>query len=70
LLLVLGKLCLHQELWSKAQNYLDASNSITPSRAAYMALGHLSEKLQRPDEAFKYFQKAMALAQEQTNNMA
>ncbi|MDQ3267825.1 MAG: heme biosynthesis protein HemY [Pseudomonadota bacterium] len=63
LLLVLGKLCLHQGLWSKAQNYLDASNSITPTSAAYTALGHLSEKLQQPDEAFKYFQKAMALAQ-------
>lgn len=63
LLLVLGKLCLHQGLWSKAQNYLDASNSIVPSSAAYTTLGHLSEKLQRPDEAFKYFQKAMALAQ-------
>ncbi|MFZ1811889.1 MAG: heme biosynthesis protein HemY, partial [Candidatus Nitrotoga sp.] len=63
LLLVLGKLCLHQGLWSKAQNYLDASNSIAPSSAAYTTLGHLSEKLQQPDEAFKYFQKAMALAQ-------
>jgi len=63
LLLVLGKLCLHQGLWSKAQNYLDASNSIAPSSAAYTALGHLSEKLQQPDDAFKYFQKAMALAQ-------
>ncbi|MBL0037896.1 MAG: heme biosynthesis protein HemY [Nitrosomonadales bacterium] len=63
LLLVLGKLCLHQGLWSKAQNYLDASNSIVPSSAAYTTLGHLSEKLQQPDEAFKYFQKAMALVQ-------
>ncbi len=63
LLLVLGKLCLHQELWSKAQNYLDASNSIAPSSAAYTALGHLSEKLHQSDEAFKYFQKAMALTQ-------
>ncbi|RFC36055.1 MAG: HemY protein [Candidatus Nitrotoga sp. LAW] len=63
LLLVLGKLCLHQGLWSKAQNYLDASNSIAPSSAAYTALGYLSEKLQQPDEAFKYFQKAMMLAQ-------
>ena len=63
LLLVLGKLCLHQGLWSKAQNYLDASNSIAPSSAAYTALGHLSEQLQQPDEAFKHFQKAMALAQ-------
>lgn len=64
LLLVLGKLCLHQGLWSKAQNYLDASNSIAPSSAAYTALGHLSEKLQQPGEAFKYFQKAMALVQD------
>jgi len=63
LLLVLGKLCLHQGLWSKAQNYLDASNSIAPSSAAYTALGHLSEKLQQPDAAFKYFQKAMAFTQ-------
>ena len=64
LLLTLGRLCLHQRLWSKAQNYLDASNSITPSSAAYNALGQLAEKLQRPDEAFGYFQKAMGLAQE------
>lgn len=64
LLLVLGKLCLHHGLWSKAQNYLDASNSITPSSAAYTALGQLSEKLQQPDAAYKYFQKAMALMQE------
>ncbi|MEO6421791.1 MAG: heme biosynthesis HemY N-terminal domain-containing protein [Candidatus Nitrotoga sp.] len=63
LLLVLGRLCLHQGLWSKAQNYLDASNSVAPSSDAYTALGHLSEKLQQPNEAFKYFQKAMALAQ-------
>ena len=63
LLLVLGKLCLQQKLWSKAQNYLDASNSITPSIDAYTTLGHLAEKLQQPEEAFKYFQKAMSLAQ-------
>lgn len=62
LLLTLGKLCLHQELWSKAQNYLDASSGIAPSSDAYTALGHLAEKLQRPEEAFKYYQKAMTLA--------
>ncbi len=63
LLLALGKLCLHQGLWSKAQNYLDASNSISTSSAAYNALGQLAEKLQQPDQAFRYFQKAMSLAQ-------
>ncbi|TXT23239.1 MAG: HemY protein [Gallionellaceae bacterium] len=62
LLLALGKLCLHQELWGKAQNYLDASISVQPTRAAYTALGQLAEKLQKPDEAFRYFQKAMELS--------
>ncbi|MBI5657957.1 MAG: heme biosynthesis protein HemY [Nitrosomonadales bacterium] len=61
LLLALGKLCLHQGLWGKAQNYLDASISVNPTRAAFTALGQLSEKLQKPDEAFRYFQKAMEL---------
>ncbi len=59
LLLALGKLCLHQGLWGKAQNYLDASISVNPTRAAYKALGQLAEKLQKPDESFRYFQKAM-----------
>lgn len=62
LLLALGKLCLHQELWGKAQNYLDASISVNPTRAAYTALGQLAEKLQKPDEAFRHFQKAMELS--------
>ncbi len=54
LLLALGKLCLHQELWGKAQNYLDASISIRPGKGAYTALAHLAEKLHQPDEAGKY----------------
>jgi len=64
LLLALGKLCLHQGLWGKAQSYLDASVSVAPSRAAYTTLGQLAEKLQKPDEAFKYYQRAMALVKE------
>lgn len=61
LLLALGKLCLHQRLWGKAQNYLDASNSIAPSHAAYTALGQLAERLGKSDEALKCHQSAMAL---------
>jgi len=61
LLLALGKLCLHQKLWGKAQSYLDASVSIAPSHAAYTALGLLAERLGKPDEAFGYYQKAMAV---------
>lgn len=61
LLLALGKLCLRQGLWGKAQSYLEASLSVAPSRAAYTALGQLAEKLQKPDQAFKYFQQAMEI---------
>lgn len=61
LLLALGKLCLHQGLWGKAQSYLDASNGLAPGRATYTALGQLAEKLERPDMATKYFHKAMEM---------
>lgn len=63
LLLTLGKLCLHQQLWGKAQSYLEASISVAPSRAAYTALAQLMEKLHKQDEAFRYYQQAMELAQ-------
>ena len=61
LLLALGKLCFHQQLWGKAQNYLDASISTAPSHAAYTALGELAERLGKPAEALKYRHQAMAL---------
>lgn len=58
LLLALGKLCMHQALWGKAQNYLDASISLLPSRAAYIALAQLAEKLKHSENAGKYYQLA------------
>ncbi len=61
LLLTLGKLCLHQELWGKARSYLDASLSLRPSREAYVRLAQLAEKLHKPDEALKYEQLAAKL---------
>lgn len=64
LLLALGKLCLQQKLWGKAQNYLDASISLNPSYAAYTALGRLTEKLGKSDAAFKYYQLAMAVGKQ------
>jgi HemY protein len=63
LLLALGKLCLHQELWGKAQSYLDASNSIQPSQEAYNALAKLAEKLHKPDETFNYYMLASGLSE-------
>ncbi len=61
LLLALGKLCMHQGLWGKAQSYLDASLSLEPCSSAYAALGQLAEKMGKQDQALAYFQKAMQL---------
>lgn len=61
LLLALGKLCLHQKLWGKAQSYLEASISVSPSQAAYNALGQLAEQVGKSDEANKHYQRAMKL---------
>jgi len=62
LLLALGKLCLHQKLWGRARNYLDASNSITPSKTAYTALAELAELQGNDKEASSFYQRAMNLA--------
>jgi HemY protein len=59
LLLALGKLCMHQKLWGKAQTYLDASLSLQPGPAAYTALGQLADKMGKHDQAQVYFQKSM-----------
>ncbi|MFZ5524180.1 MAG: heme biosynthesis HemY N-terminal domain-containing protein [Pseudomonadota bacterium] len=64
LLLALGKLCIRQKLWGKAQSYLDASISLTPSRAAYEALGWLAELLGKSDDASRYYQQAMAVTKQ------
>ncbi|MBW8078800.1 MAG: heme biosynthesis protein HemY [Gallionella sp.] len=61
LLLALGKLCTQQKLWGKAQNYLDASVSVSPSHAAYTALGQLAERLGKSEETYRYYQQAMEL---------
>lgn len=61
LLLALGKLCMHQNLWGKAQNYLDASISISPSEEAYTVLAQLAERLGQSDQAFEYYHKAMSV---------
>jgi HemY protein len=55
LLLTLGRLCAQCELWGKAQNYLEASLSAQPSRAAHVALAALFDKLERPDEANRHY---------------
>jgi HemY protein len=51
LLLALGRLCQQSELWGKAQNYLEASLSAQPTRAAHVALAQLLDEVGKPEEA-------------------
>ncbi len=62
LLLALGKLCVHCELWGKAQNYLEASLSVEPGYPAHLALAKLNEKLERPELAKDHYGKGLELA--------
>jgi len=58
LLATLGRLCVAAELWGKAQNYLEASLSFGPSRAAHLELARLAEREGRAAEAQKHFRQA------------
>lgn len=61
LLETLGKLCTKQELWGKAQSYLEASLSIEPSVEAHLALAQLLEKIGRGDEAGQHYRESMVM---------
>jgi len=58
LLAALGRLCVAAELWGKAQNYLEASQSFGASRAAALELARLAEREGRAAEAAKHFRRA------------
>jgi HemY protein len=55
LLLTLGRLCLAQELWGKAQSYLEASLSEQASRSAHVALAQLFDRIGKPEEANRHY---------------
>lgn len=55
LLLTLGRLCLHQELWGKAQHYLEASLSEEPSRSAHIALARLFDHIGKREDANRQY---------------
>jgi HemY protein len=58
LLLTLGRLCRRQQLWGKAQSYLEASLSIQPSRWAHLELAALHDKIDQPDRANAHYREA------------
>lgn len=69
LLLTLGKLCAHQELWGKAQSYLEASLALAPSHSAHLALAQLQEKLGRLEDSRKNYQQSVDLVLNQLRNV-
>ncbi|MBL8495005.1 MAG: heme biosynthesis protein HemY, partial [Rhodocyclaceae bacterium] len=58
LLLALGRLCLQNELWGKAQSYLEASLSVESLRATHVELAQLHERLGRGDAAQRHYREA------------
>jgi HemY protein len=61
LLLALGRLCARQELWGKAQSYIEASLSVESTREAHLAAAQLLEKMNKADEACKHYRQSLAL---------
>ena len=55
LLLTLGCLCMQQELWGKAQSYLEASLSEEPSASAHLALARLFDRIGKPEDANRHY---------------
>src|SRR5258706_4671738 len=62
LLLALGKLCLRQGLWGKAQSYIEASLALEPTHDGHMTLAALMERLGKPQEAVQHFRRSAELA--------
>jgi HemY protein len=61
LLLTLAQLCSVQQLWGKAQSYLEASLAIAPSAEGHIQMAELKTQSGQPGEACKHYQKALAL---------
>lgn len=61
LLLALGRLCRQQELWGKAQSYLEASLSLAPTRPGHIEFAQLLDQLERPGEADRHYRAAALL---------
>lgn len=62
LLLTCGRLAVQNELWGKAQRYLEASLSLTPYPEAYALLGVIHEKMGKTKVSADYFRKGLLKA--------
>ena len=65
LLLTLAQLCSVQQLWGKAQSYLEASLAIAPSAEGHVRMAEFKTQSGQPAEACQHYQKALALCRAQ-----
>ncbi len=65
LLLTLAQLCSVQQLWGKAQSYLEASLAISASAEGHIRMAELKTQSGQSSEACQHYQKALALCRAQ-----
>ncbi len=65
LLLTLGRLCVRNELWGKAESYFEASLGAGPMSETYTELGRMLEHLKKTDRARDCFRKGLLLSSEE-----
>lgn len=61
LLLALGRMCVRQRLWGKAENYLDASLAVEPRQEGHLELARLMDQLGRTEEANAHYRASAQL---------
>jgi len=57
----LGRLAVKNELWGKAQAWLEASIGVRPHPVTYRLLGELLEQLEKPEQAADCYRKGLLL---------
>ncbi len=65
LLLTLAQLCSVQQLWGKAQSYLEASLAIAASAEGHIRMAEFKTQSGQPGEACEHYRKALALCHAQ-----
>lgn len=70
LLLALAEVCRREQLWGKAQSYLEASLAVMPTPEAHVRMAELMTQKERPLDACQHYQKALALCQAESGQAA
>lgn len=63
LLLALGRMCIRQQLWGKAQSYLEASISVKPTAKAHFELARMLERRGEMAAANQHYRHSAQLSQ-------